>query len=114
MKAAGWAVLGYALLVFLGGIFGYIKAGSTASLVMGVIFAVILSTSAFALFNEKKLGFLTSLAATAALAVFFLYRFVATAHFMPAGLMSVLSLITLAFLWVKQSQWRASRSKPET
>lgn len=114
MKATGWAVLAYALLVFLGGIFGYVKASSTASLVMGVIFAVILSTSAFALFNEKKIGFLAAIIATGSLAAFFLYRFTGTLHFMPAGLMSILSLITLTFLLVKQAKLRASSSKPET
>lgn len=114
MKTTGWTVLGYALLVFLGGIFGYVKAGSTPSLVMGVIFAVILSTSAFAMFNEKKIGLFAAIVATAILAAFFLYRFAAAFHFMPAGLMSVLSLIILAFLLVKRTQLGTSNSKPET
>lgn len=114
MKATGWMILTYALLVFLGGIFGYIKAGSTASLVMGVLFAVILSTSAFALFNEKKIGFKAAIITTAVLAAFFLYRLTITLHFMPAGLMSILSLITLVLLFIQQAKLRASSSKPKT
>lgn len=104
MKPTGWIVLTYALLVFLGGIFGYIKAGSTASLIMGVIFAVALSTSAFAMFNEKIVGLYLSLGTTAVLAAFFVYRFVLTGNFMPAGLMSILSLAVLAYLFIKKTK----------
>lgn len=112
MRPMGWMVLAYALLVFLGGIFGYIKAGSTASLVMGVAFAVALSTSAFAMLNEKKLGHTMAVITTFILAAFFLYRFILTAHFMPAGLMTALSLITLILLVFKRSKGPASSSKP--
>ncbi len=104
MKPTGWIVLTYALLVFLGGIFGYVKAGSTASLIMGVAFAVVLSTSAFAMFNERSIGFTLALAATALLAGFFLYRFALSYNFMPAGLMSVLSLVVLGILVIKRSK----------
>ena len=104
MKPTGWIVLTYALLVFLGGIFGYVKAGSTASLIMGVGFAVALSISAFAMFNEKKVGFSTAIATTLFLAVFFLYRFSISFNFMPAGLMSILSLAVIAVLFIKKNQ----------
>lgn len=107
MKPTGWIILTYALLVFLGGIFGYIKAGSTASLIMGVMFAVALSTSAFAMFNEKSIGFIMAAITTALLAAFFLYRFFLTYSFMPAGLMSVLSLIVLAILYCKRHKMNA-------
>lgn len=102
MKSTGWIVLAYALLVFLGGIFGYVKAESTPSLVMGVGFAVILSTSVFAMFNEKKIGFTIAFATTALLAAFFLYRFFHTLNFMPSGLMSLISLSVLAILFFKK------------
>ena len=106
MKPTGWIVLTYALLVFLGGIFGYIKAGSSASLIMGVIFAVALSTSAFAMFNEKIIGFTMAIATTLLLAAFFLYRFSISFNFMPAGLMSLLSLGVLAILFIKKAKLR--------
>lgn len=109
MKPTGWIVLTYALLVFLGGIFGYVKAGSTASLIMGVAFAVALSTSAFAMFNEKKIGFTTAIITTLILAAFFLYRFAISFNFMPAGLMSLLSLAVLAILFVKKAKLSAQK-----
>lgn len=102
MKATGWVVLVYALLVFLGGIFGYVKAGSVPSLVMGVAFAVILSTSAFAMFNGKKAGFFTAAAAIIFLIAFFIYRFALTAKFMPSGLMSLISLVVLVILFFRR------------
>lgn len=109
MKPTGWIVLTYALLVFLGGIFGYVKAESTASLIMGVAFAVALSTSAFAMFNEKKIGFSMAIITTLILAAFFLYRFALSFNFMPAGLMSILSLAVLAILFVKKAKLSAQK-----
>jgi uncharacterized membrane protein (UPF0136 family) len=113
MRSLGWTILAYALLVFLGGIFGYVKAGSTASLVMGVAFAVALSISAFALLNEKKMGFAIGLITTLLLTAFFLYRFTVTLNFMPAGLMSLLSLATLTILFLKKPKLTDSSSKPK-
>lgn len=102
MRPTGWIILAYALLVFLGGIFGYVKAGSTASLIMGVAFAVALSSSAFAMLNEKSIGFIIALISTALLAAFFLYRFAISYNFMPAGLMALLSLAVLAVLYTRR------------
>lgn len=102
MRLTGWIVLIYALIVFLGGIFGYIKAESVPSLIAGVLFAVILSTGAFALMNEKWIGMQIAIATTVLLGAFFLYRFTLSYKFMPAGLMVVLSAAMLAYLLIKR------------
>lgn len=107
MRLTGWLVLTYALIVFLGGIFGYVKAESTASLISGVVFAGILSTGAFALLNDKWIGMRLSLATTAILFAFFLYRFLLAFKWMPAGMMAILSLGMLIILFVKRSQLKA-------
>lgn len=99
-------ILIYALIVFLGGIFGYVKAGSVPSLVMGVSFAAILGISAFVLFNGKKYGFYTATTATLLLAIFFLYRFLLTYKIMPAGLMCLISVAVLAILLFKRTNWK--------
>jgi len=109
MRPTGWLILAYALFVLLGGIFGYVKAGSTASLIMGVIFAAALSIGAFALLNEKKIGFPIAVATTLLLTTFFIYRFILTYHFMPAGLMSLISLIVLSLLYVKRPRLETPR-----
>jgi len=97
---AGQIVLGvYAILLAVGGVIGYTKAGSRPSLIAG------LGSAAAALF-ALVLSFLSSvwglgLGALLAilLAVFFGYRFaVKTRKFMPAGLLAVVSLIVLAVM----------------
>ena len=98
MKVTGWLTL----IVFLGGIFGYVKADSVPSLIMGVLFATILSVSAFMMFNQKKIGFYTGVTSSFVLFAFFLYRFVLTYKVMPAGLMCVLSLIVFVVLLLKR------------
>lgn len=103
MTTAGWLTLGYALIVFLGGIFGYVKAESVPSLVMGVIFAAILGISAFMMFNRKPLGFYTGVSSSLALFLFFLYRVALTHRMMPAGFMCLLSLAILVFLVSRRS-----------
>lgn len=103
MKTTGWMTLIYALLIFLGGIFGYVKAGSVASLIMGVGFAAILGISAFIMFNGKKYGWQIAVAATSLLTLFFIYRFAISFKFMPAGLMSVISIIVLALLLFRKT-----------
>lgn len=106
MKKTGWIVLTYALIVFLGGIFGYVKAGSVPSLVMGVSFAAILGISAFIMSNGKKYGFSIAFAATAILTAFFLYRFLVTYKFMPAGLMCLISVAVLCWLLTNWKKWK--------
>ncbi|MEI8365634.1 MAG: TMEM14 family protein [Parachlamydiaceae bacterium] len=98
MKLAGWLTLVYALIVFLGGIFGYVKAESVPSLVMGVIFAAVLGISAFMIFNKKALGFYTGVGSSLFLFLFFLWRFAMTFKVMPAGIMCILSLAILVIL----------------
>lgn len=107
----GWVVLIFALIVFLGGIVGYVNAGSVASLVMGVAFATLLSVSAFAIFNGKTLGYYTALLGSSLLAAFFLYRFVSSFKLMPAGLMCLLSVAVLTILLCKRSTLIKSYTK---
>lgn len=101
MKGKGIIVLVYALLVLVGGIIGYMKAQSVASLMMGVLSSLFLSISAFSVIRGNRLGLFFSFALTAFLGAFFIYRFILTHHFMPAGLMCVLSAIVLTALLMK-------------
>lgn len=83
----------YIVLLFLGGLMGFIKAKSKPSLIMSAFFAAALALVA--------LKFLPSyLAPTLAgvLLVFFGVRFARGKKFMPAGLMVILSLAALLAL----------------
>lgn len=94
-KLTGWTLFIYALLVLAGGIIGFLKAQSSASLVMGIIFAILLLTSSWLFFKGRASGFYLGLFSTGVLGAFFLYRLILTHKFMPPGLMVILSLIVV-------------------
>ena len=81
----------YIALLVVGGLIGFLKAGSKISLVMSVIFAV-----ALALFASHMLAW--AMGADALLLVLllvFVMRYAKGRKFMPAGLMIVLTLAAL-------------------
>lgn len=91
-------VLIYAILILVGGIIGHAKAASLASLISGIVFGLLLLGCAIALFAKKRWGVYASLVVTFVLDGFFTYRFLKTHVFMPAGLLSLISLVVLIYL----------------
>lgn len=100
MKAASWITLIYGIFIFLGGLMGHIKAGSTVSLVSGAVFGVLLVLASFGMFRDHLLPAYFSLILTLLLDAFFTYRWLLTFQFMPSGLMSVITLGVLIVLLV--------------
>jgi len=89
----------YALLILLGGIRGH-AAGSQASLIMGLTFGILLLGSTFAIYKKKKAGVWMAVSLIIILDAFFTYRYSQTGRFMPSGMLSLISVITLfAFIW---------------
>ena len=84
----------YIVLLVAGGLFGFLKAGSKMSLMTSLLFAVLLSLCAIGTIKEPIVVDVLLLV----LLVFFGMRFAKKKKFMPGGLMSVLSIATLA-LW---------------
>ena len=86
----------YAVLLAVGGIIGFTKAGSKPSLIAGLASAVGALLALVLSRQSPSLGMgLASLLAIL-LFVFFGYRYAAkTRKFMPAGLLSVVSLVVL-------------------
>ena len=82
----------YIVLLVVGGLIGYFKAKSPVSLIMSVLFAVALSLCAAGIIFKEYVADIF----LAALLVVFAIRLAKTKKFMPAGLMLVLTLITLA------------------
>uniref|UniRef100_A0A914UIV2 Transmembrane protein 14C n=1 Tax=Plectus sambesii TaxID=2011161 RepID=A0A914UIV2_9BILA len=82
--------LGYAFVVILGGVIGFIKAGSYPSLIAGLAFGLINGYGAHTGNNTILLGGSGVLAAVMGM------RFLSGGKFMPAGLVFVLSAIILA------------------
>lgn len=86
----------YIVLLVVGGVIGFVKAGSKVSLQMATGFAVALVLLAIPnLFDAGfRRGGINVLLAV--LLVVFAVRFVKTKKFMPAGMMVVATIITLA------------------
>ena len=95
MHTASIIVYIYAALVILGGLFGFLKAKSLPSLIMGGIGGLALIAAGVALGHGLAWGLPLALVLSAGLLVFFSLRYVRTRAFMPGGLMAILSLLTL-------------------
>jgi uncharacterized membrane protein (UPF0136 family) len=95
----------FGVLTIAGGIVGYVKAGSVASIIAGVITGVLLLVAAFLLPQHAIIGLITAGIVSLLLAAQFAPKFVRTGRVMPAGLMSVLSVIGIIaaiVAWVKK------------
>jgi uncharacterized membrane protein (UPF0136 family) len=83
----------YIVLLVVGGLVGFLKAGSKVSLYMSVGFAAVLALCAAKVINsETRLADIL----LAVLLVVFAIRLTKTKKFMPAGLMLVLTIVALA------------------
>ncbi|WCJ60510.1 TMEM14 family protein [Fontisphaera persica] len=85
----------YVVLLVVGGLIGYLKAGSTMSLVTSTIFAIPLALCALGVLPPWVGRLLT-----AVLAGFFVFRVIKTGKFMPAGMMAIVSAIVLLLLFL--------------
>ncbi|XP_010903863.1 transmembrane protein 14C [Esox lucius] len=89
-----WIGYSYAALVSIGGIIGFVKAGSVTSLVAGLFFGALAGIGAYLTSRSPKNVWL-SLGTSGTLALVMGMRFLNSWKFMPAGLMTVASLLML-------------------
>lgn len=96
----GHVALGvYALLLAVGGIMGFIKAGSRPSLISGLVSSLAALVALGLALGGSAFGFPLGLLLAAALFVFFGYRYATKGRkFMPGGLMAIVSLVVLGVL----------------
>lgn len=94
----------YGILLGVGGIMGFVKAGSVASLIMGSVSAMLMLGCAFAMYKQSVLAQFAAVVLCSLLTIFFAYRFLISYKFMPSGLMFVLSIALLALLCLKQKK----------
>lgn len=95
----------FGVLTIAGGVVGYFKAGSVISIIAGSICGILLLISAWLLPEHLAAGLTIALFTSALLAAQFVPKFFRTGKVMPAGLMSILSVIgiVLAILaWMRK------------
>ncbi|XP_077539397.1 transmembrane protein 14C-like [Haemaphysalis longicornis] len=85
-----WAY-GYAFVVALGGVIGYMKAGSVASLMAGLIFGGLACIGAYQTSHDPS-NYCLSLGVAGVLAGLMGFRFAKSSKIMPAGLVAALSI----------------------
>jgi uncharacterized membrane protein (UPF0136 family) len=89
----------YLAILVAGGVYGYVKARSKVSLVTSLIFGALLAVAAMGWFGWVYAGDVI----LAILVVVFAMRFQKTRKFMPAGLLTIITiaalLIRVMMLW---------------
>jgi uncharacterized membrane protein (UPF0136 family) len=93
MEAAKIYFIIFGLLTIAGGIVGYAKAGSVPSIIAGAITGVLLVVAAFLLPEHRVAGLATALIVSFLLGAYFIRKYLSTGALIPAGLMSLLSVI---------------------
>lgn len=88
---------GYALTVATGGVIGYVKAGSTVSLLMGLLFGGLSGFGAYQTSQDPG-NFWILLASSGFLGGLMGYRSFNSGKFMPAGLVATLSILMVVRL----------------
>lgn len=82
----------YIVLLVVGGVMGFVKAGSKVSLVTSLIFAAALAICAF---GGVPRGLAIAHGLQVVLLAVFIARYVKTKKFMPAGLMIAVTAVAL-------------------
>jgi uncharacterized membrane protein (UPF0136 family) len=83
----------FGVLTVVGGIIGYVKAGSGASIIAGSISGILLIVAAFLLPEHTVAGLAMAFIVSFLLAGRFIPNLIKTGKVMPAGMMSILSAI---------------------
>jgi uncharacterized membrane protein (UPF0136 family) len=105
MEGAKIYFIVFGVLTVAGGVAGYVKAGSVASIIAGSITGVLLLVAAFLLPEHRAIGLATAFIISLLLAAQFAPKFIRTGRAMPAGMMSILSVIGIIaaiVAWVKK------------
>lgn len=110
-KVAVITLVIYSILIAVGGIMGYVKVQSLASLISGLAFGIAIGINAIGIGKGCHIAGIIATALTGFLGLFFAYRFYHSFALMPAGLMMALSVVTLAIL-IKYGVYRKSTQTP--
>ncbi|HZR77640.1 MAG TPA: TMEM14 family protein [Chthoniobacterales bacterium] len=93
MDATRLYFLIFGALTIVGGVIGYVKAQSVPSIIAGTITGILLLIAGFILPQQRAAGLVVGLVVSVLLAAQFVPKLIRTGKVMPAGLMSILSVI---------------------
>lgn len=85
----------FGALTIAGGVMGYVSKGSVPSIIAGTISGLLLLVAAFLLPERQMIGLIIALVVSLLLAVQFVPKLLHGGKMMPAGMMSVLSVLGL-------------------
>ncbi len=105
MGAARIYFIIFGILTIAGGVIGYVKAGSVPSIIAGAISGILLLVAAFLLPDYRIAGLVIGLFVSLLLAAQFIPKLIRTGKAMPAGMMSILSVIGIVMAivaWTKK------------
>ncbi len=86
----------YGVIMILGGIMGFVKVGSKASLISGVGMGLALLASGYGVSRGSYDSLVVAEVIAALLLVLFAIRFAKTRRIMPVGMLAILSLAAVA------------------
>ena len=96
MEVAKIYFIAFGVLTIAGGIVGYVKAGSVASIIAGWKYTgILLLVAAFLLPQHRAIGLATAFIISLLLAAQFVPKFIRTGKVMPAGMMAIIGLVVL-------------------
>lgn len=95
----------YGLLTIVGGVIGYVSKGSKPSIIAGTVSGLLLLVSAYLLPQKQTVGLIIALVISLLLAAQFVPKLLHGGKMMPAGLMSILSvlgIIVVIAAWLRK------------
>jgi uncharacterized membrane protein (UPF0136 family) len=92
MQTAAIEIWVYGIIMMLGGVVGYVKVHSKASLIAGVGMGLGLLASGFGVWRGSEDSLIVAEVIAALLLVIFAIRLAKTKRFMPAGMLAFISL----------------------
>ena len=102
---------GVGSLVFAGGLMGFVKAGSRASLIAGSMFGGLLMVSSYLIKTKKQIGNILGSGVSAMLSYTMGKKFLNSKKFIPSGLIACMSSISAIYNIISLYQTNNSGNK---
>lgn len=83
---------------------GFSQAHSLPSLIAGTVSAILLFACSLGMFKRSLLAYTLAMFLILALTIFFAYRFALTGKFMPAGMMIIISTLSLVLVLMRRKK----------